>query len=155
MDSIYSDVEKPFPIHGRQGQGYVVTFLNDHSRLGKCYNVRTKDVILQSFITNSSWAENQMNIRSSKFDEEGLRKTIRVLRDNKGGNTPGIFSTSFSRNTVSIESIRFEAHQSRLISPNASIVTFYRAFLRCSPNPNSLTPYGQRRLRLSFMSTIE
>jgi hypothetical protein len=38
LDRIYSDVEGPFPIQGRQGQRYVVTFLDDHSRLGKCYN---------------------------------------------------------------------------------------------------------------------
>jgi hypothetical protein len=37
-----------------------------------------------------------MNVRSSKFDEEDLRKTIRVLRDDKGGETSRIFSKSIA-----------------------------------------------------------
>jgi hypothetical protein len=73
----------------------------------------------------------------------------------KGENTPQAFSLVFAQSTVSIESIRFELLQSRMVSPNASIVPSYRVFLRCSPNPNSLTRYGQTPLRLLFMSIIE
>jgi hypothetical protein len=72
-------------VQGRSGERYVVAFLDDHSRLAKTYKLRTKDGVLDSFMRFKAWAENQMNARIERFDEEGLRKTIRVLRDDKGG----------------------------------------------------------------------
>jgi hypothetical protein len=73
----------------------------------------------------------------------------------KGENIPQAFSLTFAQSTVSIESIQFELLQSRMVSLSASIVPSYKVFLRCSPNPNSLTRYGQTPLRLSFMSITE
>jgi len=85
LERVYSDVVGPMNVQGRSGERYVVAFLDDHSRLAKTYKLRTKDGVLDSFMRFKAWAENQMNARIERFDEEGLRKTIRVLRDDKGG----------------------------------------------------------------------
>jgi hypothetical protein len=81
-----------------------VTFLDDHSRLGKCYTVKTKDIVLQSFIAYSSWAQSQINVRYSRF-EEGIRKTIRILRDDKRGEYSSNLFDEFCTNMGSIDNI--------------------------------------------------
>jgi hypothetical protein len=49
------------------------------------YFLRTKGDVFGAFKQYHAWAENQMNKRAVKFDEEDLRRTVKALRDDKGG----------------------------------------------------------------------
>jgi hypothetical protein len=82
---VYSDVHGPMDVRSRQGHEYWVFFLDCHSRLVALYSCRTKAEVFATFKTYRAWAENQMNRQKIKFDEEDLRRTIRTLRDDKGG----------------------------------------------------------------------
>jgi GAG-pre-integrase domain len=85
LERVFSDVHGPIQVQGRKGELYWVTFIDDYSRFTMLYMLKTKDQVFDAFTHYTSWAENQMNCRIQKWDEEGIRKTVKCLRDDKGG----------------------------------------------------------------------
>jgi transposase InsO family protein len=85
LERVFSDVHGPIQVQGRKGEVYWVTFIDDYSRFTMLYMLKTKDQVFDAFTHYTSWAENQMNCRIQKWDEDGIRKTVKCLRDDKGG----------------------------------------------------------------------
>ena len=85
LERVFSDVHGPIQVQGRKGELYWVTFIDDFSRFTMLYMLKSKDQVFDAFTHYTSWAENQMNCRIKKWDEEGIRKTVKYLRDDKGG----------------------------------------------------------------------
>ncbi|CAG8689828.1 17371_t:CDS:2, partial [Acaulospora colombiana] len=85
LERIYSDLHGPLPTQSRHGYRYWVSFIDSHSRMAGVYFLRAKSEVFSAFKLYVAWAENQMNRRIAKFDEEGIRRTVKALRDDKGG----------------------------------------------------------------------
>jgi transposase InsO family protein len=85
LERVFSDVHGPIQVQGRKGERYWVTFIDDFSRFTMLYLLKSKDQVFEAFTHYTNWAENQMNRRIQKWDEQGIRKTVKCLRDDKGG----------------------------------------------------------------------
>ncbi|GJY73894.1 putative RNA-directed DNA polymerase [Tanacetum coccineum] len=70
---IHSDVCGPFRTTSREGANYYVTFTDDFSRYGYVYLIKHKHEVFEMFKTFQNEVENQ------------LRKTIKALRSDRGG----------------------------------------------------------------------
>lgn len=72
LELIHSDVWGPAPVASRNGQRYILTFIDDYSRRAFCYPMRTKDEVffkLKQFIT---------------FIERQTSKKMKVMRTDNG-----------------------------------------------------------------------
>lgn len=87
LERVFSDVHGPIQVQGRKGEVYWVSFIDDYiySRFAMVYTLKTKDQVFEAFEHYTQWAENQMNCRVGSWDEQGIRRTVKCLRDDKGG----------------------------------------------------------------------
>jgi hypothetical protein len=71
-----------------QGSSYIATFIDDYSRDGVVYYLKTKDQCAVTFKQFLAWAENQTSDRllvlHSDRGGEYLSSTLRLILDNKG-----------------------------------------------------------------------
>jgi transposase InsO family protein len=85
LERIFSDVHGPLPTPGRHGERYWTLFVDQCSGMVMVYFLQRKGQVFEAFKQFAAFAENQMNARILKWDEEGIRKVIKALRDDKGG----------------------------------------------------------------------
>jgi transposase InsO family protein/predicted RNA binding protein YcfA (HicA-like mRNA interferase family) len=85
LSLVFTDLKGPLDTQSRQGYRYWVSFTDSFSRMVAVYFLRTKGDVFGAFKQYRAWAQNQMNKRAVKFDDEDLRRTVKALRDDKGG----------------------------------------------------------------------
>ena len=73
LDSIHSDVFRPFSVHARGGYEYFITFTYDYSRYGYVYLMKKKSGALDKFKEFKAKSEKQ------------LGRDIKSLRSDRGG----------------------------------------------------------------------
>jgi hypothetical protein len=84
---IHLDLAGPMQMHSIQGSSYIATFIDDYSRHGVVYYLKTKEcaVAFKKFL---AWAENQTSDRllvlHSDHGGEYLSSTLRSILDAKG-----------------------------------------------------------------------
>ena len=71
-----------------QGSQYIATFIDDYSRHGVVYYLRTKDQCATAFKKFLAWAKNQslehMSVLHSDHGREYLLSAVRSILDEKG-----------------------------------------------------------------------
>ena len=73
LQLVHSDVHGPLPVQSKEGYKYWITFIDDHSRFWVVLPLRAKSDAFAAFKQFKAFAENQ------------LKRTIKALRDDKGG----------------------------------------------------------------------
>jgi transposase InsO family protein len=85
---IHSDLTGPMQTHSIQGSFYITTFIDDYSRHGVVYYLKTKDQCAVAFKKFLAWAKNQTSDRllmlHSDCGGEYLSSTLRSILDFKG-----------------------------------------------------------------------
>ena len=85
---VHSDLMGPFQTRSIQGSSYVATFIDDYSRHGVVYYLKTKDQCAAAFKKFLAWAENQTSERllalHSDRGGEYLSNALRSVLDQKG-----------------------------------------------------------------------
>jgi hypothetical protein len=88
LQIIYSDLASPMQEQSIQGIKYLVSFIDDHSRHGVVYFLRTKDQCAGAFKRFLAWAENQTSDKMlalhSDHGGEYLVRTVKATLDKKG-----------------------------------------------------------------------
>lgn len=84
LERIFTDVHGPL-LRSREGFEYWVTFVDQFSGFAALYCLRKKSDTFAAFKQYKAWAENAMNKRIEEWDGEDVRRTLGVLRDDKGG----------------------------------------------------------------------
>jgi transposase InsO family protein len=85
LGRIFSDVKGPMTVRGRHGEEYWVVFEDQYTGMVMVYFLERKGQLVDAFKRFAAYAENQMNARILRWDEVGIRKVIKILRDDKGG----------------------------------------------------------------------
>ena len=73
LQLVHSDVHGPLPVQSKEGYKYWITFIDDYSRFWAVLPLRAKSDAFGAFKQYRAYAENQLN------------RTIKALRDDKGG----------------------------------------------------------------------
>ena len=85
---VHSDLAGPMQTRSIQGSSYIATFIDDYSRHGVVYYLKTKDQCAAAFKKFLAWAENQTSDRllalHSDRGGEYLSGAIRSILDQKG-----------------------------------------------------------------------
>jgi transposase InsO family protein len=85
---IHLDLAGPMQMHSIQGSSYIATFIDDYSRHGVVYYLKTKDQCAVVFKQFLAWAENQTSDHllalHSDHGGEYLSSTLRSILDDKG-----------------------------------------------------------------------
>ena len=88
LQIIHSDLAGPVHIRSIQGSSYIATFIDDFSRHGVVYFLKTKDQCAAAFKKFLAWAENQTSERlltlHSDRGGEYLSGAIKSILDEKG-----------------------------------------------------------------------
>ena len=95
LEHVFSDVHGPVKVPGIRGETYWVLFIDDYSRLVAVYLMKKKSEVFDKFRQYKAWAENQMNSKALSWDDESIRRTIKALRDDKGGEYVSAQMTQF------------------------------------------------------------
>jgi transposase InsO family protein len=85
LGRVFSDVKGPMSVKGRRGEEYWVVFEDQFTGMVMVYFLERKAQLFDAFKRFAAYAENQMNSRILLWDEVGIRKVIKILRDDKGG----------------------------------------------------------------------
>ena len=85
---IHSDLAGSMQMRSIQGSLYMATFIDDYSRHGVVYCLKTKDQCAVAFKKFLAWAENQTSKRMSALHSnhrgEYLSGTVKAILDQKG-----------------------------------------------------------------------
>ena len=85
---IHSDLAGPMQVRSIRGASYIATFIDDYSRFGVVYFLRTKDQCAPAFKKFLAWAETQtsQNLLALHSDRGGeyLSHAVRSLLDERG-----------------------------------------------------------------------
>jgi transposase InsO family protein len=88
LQIIHSDLAGPMQTRSIQGSSYIATFIDDYSRQGVVYYLKTKDQCAVMFKKFLAWAENQTSDRllvlHSDHGGEYLSSALRSILDAKG-----------------------------------------------------------------------
>jgi hypothetical protein len=88
LQIIHSDLAGPMQEQSIQGARYLISFIDDHSRHGVVYFLRSKDWCVGAFKRFLAWAENQTSDKllalHSDRGGEYLACTVKAILDEKG-----------------------------------------------------------------------